>query len=401
MKRTHSTLAYFMLQGTLWGLNAVLIGFTSNFLYRYGFQDHHISLFMGLTTALACVFQLGAAELISRIRNLNVYRVLLTMSLVSICGSVGMLEVCPGPVPVFGLALNSVVLQMGPAMVNSMGVEAIDRGSDTNFGVGRGGGSLFYSVMALVTGQLVARFGSQVLAVLGAVLAVAFLASILWYQRICSRLEPAAEKFAEKRQETQKGNFLKSYPLFTVLLVGSILLFISHSLLCNFMLQIATFKGGGAAEQGMANSIAALAELPIMFGFGLLLKKVRCERWIQFSALFFLVKAVLIYFASDCAGIFAAQATQMLGFAIFLLSTVEYAKMVIGPEETVRAQSYLSSTTTIGGLVASSTGGFLCKLLSAEALILVAVITAALGAAVTVAVIQYEMKQRAAGKAVC
>lgn len=397
MKRTHSTLAYFMLQGALWGLNAVLVGFTSNFLYRYGFEDHHISLFMGLATALACVFQLGAAELISRIKQLNVYRVLLVMSLASILASVAMLEVWPGIIPVLGLALNILVLQMGPAMVNSMGVEAIDRGSDTSFGVGRGGGSLFYSVMALVTGQLVARFGSQVLAVLGIALGVVFLASIVWYQSICGKLAPAAEK--EREQEKKpRGNFLKSYPLFTLLLAGSILLFISHSLLCNFMLQIATLKGGGAAEQGLANSIGAFVELPVMFGFVFLLKKVRCERWIQFSALFFLVKAVLIYFSADCGGVYVAQATQMLGFAIFLLSTVEYAKMVIGPEETVRAQSYLSATSTIGGLVASSTGGFFCKMFSAEILILVAVAMAGLGTVVVAAAIQYEMKQREAKK---
>lgn len=58
-----------------------------------------------------------------------------------------------------------------------------------------------------------------------------------------------------------------------VVLLGCILIFMSHSLINSFNYQIAMAKGGGSGEMGNAMTISAVSELPTMFLFGYLLKR--------------------------------------------------------------------------------------------------------------------------------
>ena len=56
--------------------------------------------------------------------------------------------------------------------------------------------------------------------------------------------------------------------------MGCVLLYISHVLLNNFTFQIVESKGGNSADMGFSMALSALIELPTMFFFGYMLKKV-------------------------------------------------------------------------------------------------------------------------------
>lgn len=71
-----------------------------------------------------------------------------------------------------------------------------------------------------------------------------------------------------------------------VVLLGCILIFMSHSLINSFNYQIAMAKGGGSGEMGNAMTISAVSELPTMFLFGYLLKKKSSVFWLRLSGLF-------------------------------------------------------------------------------------------------------------------
>lgn len=58
------------------------------------------------------------------------------------------------------------------------------------------------------------------------------------------------------------------------------------------MMQIITAKGGTVMQQGISTAIAAFTELPVMFGFSLLLRWMKCEKWVQLSAIFFVITIV-------------------------------------------------------------------------------------------------------------
>lgn len=378
MKKARATAAYAVIQAMMWGFYAVILCYSSNFLYRWGFRDAQISLVLGLATAVSLALQVGIGELVSRVRRLKMHTVVLITAAVMLFCCAAMASGSKAAA-VGGLALACVLLHTIPAMGNAMGMDAIGRGAQVSYSFARGIGSVSYSLLALVMGTLVARCGTLAVPAVAAVCALALLGGTLWFHADAERGLPELGKPQAKAEK--QGNFLKKYPKFALFLVGSSLLYTSHNLLTNFMLQIISSKGGGPAEQGIATAITAFAELPVMFLFPLMERRVRCDKWVRLGAACFIIKSLGLYFAASPGGVYLAQTTQILGYGLFNISCVSYAA-VVGRKETVRAQSYLASTASLGALVAASTGGVLCQWLGAGALLLCSAAFAALGGAV-------------------
>ena len=374
----HATSAYALLQVVCWGFFAINMGFSSNVLIQgHGFTDSQVSILLGLCTAGSFVLQLVTAERIAASKKLRMWAVLSVLGVVMAVSN--LLVLIPGISALaagicYGLAV--LILLMMPSFVNAIGMDAIMRGSATNYSAARAVGSLGYSVLAYVTGLLVRGWGIRMVSVMGALCAVLLTVSALWFHAVGEKGLPEAE--ARVRQEKEPG-FLRAYPRFTVFLIASVFLQFSHNLLTAFLFQIMQIKQGGAAEQGVAAAISALVELPVMFFFPLMMRRLRCDKWVRFSSLFVAVKCVGILLAATPGGIYLAQATQMLGYGLYTISSVNYAELVVGRGESVRAQTYLGATATVGTLFATSTGGFLCQHLGPQVMVMVSLAAALLG----------------------
>ena len=380
MSRTRATIPYAMLHGALWALFAVISSYSSNFLYHYGFSDGQISLLLGAAMALAFVLSIGAAEAISRVPFIRTDRVMVLFGvLLMLCACGMMLWQNRAWAAVTCFTVSFLLLQTFPALANSLGMNAIEKGAPTVYGAARGTGSLANSVTAYAVGLLVGRRGISILPVFTVGLTVVFLLGVVLYHRLveCGGYGPEKAPSAETAQR-EKG-FLKKYPRFVLLMIGATLLCYSHNMISNFLLQVVTEKGGGPADQGAAAAAAAVSELPVMFLFPLMLKKWPGGRWMRLSVVFFAVKAAIAYFARTPEGVVLAQATQMLGFGLFNISSVAYAAEMVGSGEAVRAQSYLASTLTLGNLIAMSTGGVICQYFGVQVMLAAVGIMAVLG----------------------
>lgn len=378
-EKWRATAAYTMVQFVTWCFYAIIMTFSSNVLHEFGFSDSQISLLLAIATGSAFVLQVGIAELIGRCEKISVWAVLVILGLLMILGNVVILV--PGmPVWVAIGAFGSacMILQIIPPLANAMGMDAIKRGSSTSYSVARGMGSLGYCLLAYVTGLAVSARGIRTVPVITIICASILVTAVICFHLVVERkletpaLAPAAE------QKKQRG-FLRQYPRFALFLAASVLLQLSHNLLCNFMYQIMLIKQGGAAEQGTANAICAFVEIPVMILFPLMMRKLRCDKWVRFSAMFVVIKSVGFLLASTPIGIYAIQTTQMLGYGLYTISSVNYAEMVVAPGESVRAQSYLGATSTVGILLAVGMGGVICDYFGAQIMILVSAIFGLLG----------------------
>lgn len=379
IKKWNTTAAYALMQIATWGFYAVLLSFSSNVLYEFGFSDSHISILLGISAAISFVMQLAVAELISRRPAVKVWAVLAVIAVVILLGNIMVwTPKVPVPVAVCAFALGCILLQMVPSLANAVGMDTIKRGAPTNYSIARGFGSLGYSVCAYATGFLVRGHGARMVPVMGGLCATMLLVSAAWYHAAAERNLPEIEQPQTEHKE-EKG-FLKKYPMFAVFLGASILLQFGHNIISNFMYQIMLTKNGTAAEQGVATAISALVELPVMFLFPLMMWKIRCDSWVRFAGLCILAKPLIILLSGSPEGIYVAQATQMLGYGLYTISSVNYAEMVVGRGESVRAQSYLGSTATVGGLLAMSTGGFICQNLGVPAMLIISFVVTIIGA---------------------
>lgn len=377
--KLNCTAGYSLVQFVTWSYYAVVLAFASNVLYKFGFSDSRISLFMGIFTALSVAVQVVAGELLSRIKKWDVAGVLVLFGAVMLlCAAVVLLPDCNRILAVGAFGVICMLLQTLPSLANSMGMDSIRRGAPTDYSIARGIGSLGYSVTALLTGVLVRRLGVAAVHMLTIGVSVLLILSAVWYR---STIRDLAEAESEENRES-KGPFFSRYPRFAVFLFGMAFLCVSHGLLCNFMFQIMTSRGAGAMEQGVATSISSLVELPIMFGFPFMLKKLRCDKWVRIAGFCMLLKPLLILLANAPGGIYLAQATQSIGYGLWVIGSVNYAERIVDQGESIRAQSYHGAVTTVSTVLALSMGGVLIEYLGVQTMVMVSLGCSLVGAVI-------------------
>ena len=164
-----------------------------------------------------------------------------------------------------------------------------------------------------------------------------------------------------------------------VVLLGCILIFMSHSLINSFNYQIAMAKGGGSGEMGNAMTISAVSELPTMFLFGYLLKKKSSVFWFRLSGLFFVLKSIGTFLAFNIPTYYAVQPFQMFGWALINVACVYYVDGIMEPQDSIKGQAYMAMTITAGNVMSSLFGGWLIDAAGVGAMLICASLAAFIG----------------------
>ena len=217
-------------------------------------------------------------------------------------------------------------------------------------------------------------------------------------------LFPAADgqravQSAEKPDNARE--FLRGNRRFLVLLVGIVLIYIGHNALSNCMFRIAQSKiPDGAVDaatdlQGTALLIAALVELPTMFLFTRLLRRVRCDVWLVLSGAFMTLRLALTWLVPSAVGLCLAQVTQMLGYALLAVSSVYYVGTVNDRRNVVKGQTYLGSANTLGCLLAYVLGGVLIDGTGVNGMLIFCLVLSVVGLVLTL--LSRERVERTAG----
>ena len=145
---------------------------------------------------------------------------------------------------------------------------------------------------------------------------------------------------------------------------------------------------GNADAQGTATLLSALLELPILFGFPLLLRKAGSGSWLRLSGLFFTLRLLLTLVLPGTAGFYLAQCMQMGGFALYTVSSVYYVNEIIPVQDAVKGQSFLGAAGTIGAVAANVLGGALLDASGVPLLLTACTIVSAAGAAIVWCAVQ-------------
>lgn len=366
--------AYSLMQICTWSFYSILLSFSGNILRSFDFTDSQISLFLGSAAVVSLCVQLLIGNLSGKYPDLQVSNILIGLGAMIVLGC---FVVRQGAAPVIliigAYGLCCVAVHLIPPLTNGVGMDAIRRGSGTNYSLARGIGSLGYSVFAYITGSMVERYGVMAVPVVGCVSALMLIGGTLWYKGCC--LNQLPPHLAENTQSSKKGSrdsgFLKKHPSYLIFLIATFLLQVSHASINNFMFQIVQHKGGTAAMQGTAAAVCAFSEIPVIFLFPLLLKKLGSGQWLMLAACGMLLKPLGTLLALSSATFYMAQATQLVGYGLFAISSVTYAESMVDKGESVQAQSFLGSATTSGTIAALFSGGVLCQYLGVNAMLMI------------------------------
>lgn len=187
--------------------------------------------------------------------------------------------------------------------------------------------------------------------------------------------------------------FIRKYPDFMVVLAGCILVMAFHNIGHTYMIQIMEGVGGDSASMGTAFSIEAVMELPVMFGFYKLIKKISADSLMIVSAAAFTLKAVTYLSAASVTALYLAQILQMFSNAVFVLASVYYADKKMAPEDQVTGQSCMTASISIGAVLGNLLGGQILSVTGLRGMLLTGVLLAAAGSAIMAAGIRFGAKR--------
>lgn len=379
--KKYLTLRYSFVQCFLWMGYTVLPGFQSVFLLNAGFSNAQIGMISASAFIISAILQPIVAAYADRKSSPSVKIILAFTAILIIAFSVLLFILRDTMWPlgiVFGLSISILIL-MTP-LVNSLGTESINQGENLNFGVARGIGSLGYGALAYVSGQVVERIGVNTIPVFAFVVNVLFFMSLILFP---FRKTDITKKQDSKKSRTQNF-FLKKYPSFTLMLIGCVFLYSSHSIINNFAFQIVSNLGGASAQLGTAMTISALIELPTMFLFAYYLKVAKLPTLFCASSIFMALKAMGTLFAGNIVFLYGVQVLQIFGWALISVASVYYVNSIIDHEDSVQGQSYMITSYTIGCIIGSLAGGRILDSAGVKGMLIAASLFAVLGMAIII-----------------
>lgn len=374
-------------------LNCVIGSFAAVFLKYKGFTNTEVGLALSTGAIISIIIQPLIASFTDKTDKLTIRQVnMLLMIMNFFLGFIMFFGNNLKPIVFLVFVIASSIQLSLTSLINALAVEYINKGVLLNFGLARGLGSLMFAILSLVLGFLVEISNPNIL--IGVYLILYFL---LFWNTFLFKLKPSYQKHftlpakgvVSKNEllenEAPKSTasafaFLKKYKKFTLFLIGVTLMYYSYLMINTYLINIIESFGGNSENLGIGLALAAALELPVMALFTKLLKRFKCSSIIKFSAIFYILKAVLTVAASNMTMIYIGQGTQLFNFALFTPACLYYVNMVIAKKDSVKGQSMITiATFGLSSMLSNLSGGILQDTLGIKAMLIVGLIVTTIG----------------------
>ena len=203
--------------------------------------------------------------------------------------------------------------------------------------------------------------------------------------RVAESAMPPAENEIRERSSSLPV-FIRENRMFCLMLFGTIIIFTSHSMDGNFLINEIRNLGGNTAIMGYVAAFTAITEVPIMMFASRLPKRWSTVQYIRLALVLFVFKALAYALAPNIPLFFASRVFQAPSYALYTVLIVGYADSQVARKDSAKAQSLAFSMTTIGAVIASLIGGRMydttsvrTTLLTAAAIALAGCVIATLG----------------------
>ena len=256
-----------------------------------------------------------------------------------------------------------------------------------NFGLARSMGSFSYVIISTILGVVTVRWGYLTLPFAGlGVAALQFIGNRLIDRdlREAEAAMPDSETVVQM-QSSSLVTFVKENRMFCLMLFGTIILFISHNMDGNFLINEIRNLGGDTAIMGLVASFTAITEIPVMMFSSKLSKKWETVHYIRLALVFFTLKILAYALVPSIPLFFASRLLQAPSYALYTVLIVRYADSVVDRKDSAKAQSLAFSMTTIGSVLASLIGGAMFDTVGVRPTMLTAVAVSAVGTVVALA----------------
>lgn len=412
-------LEYGAIHAFYWMSYAVIGSFASAFLLGRGYSNSFIGLIIAAGSVLAIFLQPVLADIADRSKKISLFGLteLVSVLLIVLTFISFVLKKESAALTVVFIMLVAWNTALQP-LFNSMAFKLEESGYQIKFGVNRAVGSLTYSALCAVLGTMTERMGVQVLPVTDGIVLVMLILTLITtgkhFKKACyirqqeekakgitcqvnekSIGQPSADSretggrviSREDNEEINFSKFVKRNKLFIVVSLGVVGLFFSNSVFNNFMLQVVENVGGTSEDMGRILSIMAFLEIPPLFLFDRINRRISCKTLLKIGAASFFLKIFCATIATNVTMIYIAQLFQPAAFGIFLPAMVSFINEIMDRGEAVKGQALYTVMTTVGTVFASLSGGVILDVSGASALLIVSSALTGAGAALIICVV--------------
>lgn len=377
--RKHVNIIYALVQGFYWMSYCCSASFAAVYLQFRGYSNTGLGLILASGFVLGFFIPQFFASLIDRFETVTAARCIGVVFAVQTLLVLGLMQF-PGASPAVSLLyiiFLGLVITVNPMNTQLCGELSLRFGR-LNYGAARGTGSIVFAPSAVFVGRLLERLSpsilpaADILCILIQALTLLFLSSYARRAEVSLKNadnapapeEPGAPSSSAPVSGRQgRGHdfftFLRENRRFAALLPGIALLFFAHNMIGNYLINVVRNVGGDTSDMGTLSGFTACLEIPMMFLYDRITRKIPCARTIRFAAAVFSIKAFAISQARSMAGLYAANLLQSCSFAIITPGMVRYVFLHIAPEDSAKGQSLAFGMVTLGNVLSSLAGGLL------------------------------------------
>lgn len=386
--KNNLNLSYTAVQGTYWMYFGAIIGFSSVFLLAKGYSNTEIGTILALMNILSVFLQPAFANFADRTKRFSLAQItgVFSVVLVALTALLFLFPERSITLTVIFVVLGGLMMSLQP-LINSIAFRYSTFESPINYGVARSGGSISYSVLSAVLGGIVLAIGPSAIPGVGLIILVLFLIALYstdTFYKTTPRIDDGYAQVIKDDTSISFVQFLKRNKVLFVFSIGTLLVFFQNAIINNYLIQIIKPIGGTEGDMGRLFSFMAMLELPGLFFFNNIKRRLGCGNMIKIASVAFIFKVFFTFTATSVMMVYFAFLFQIVSFPFYLAGSVHLVDEVLERGEAVKGQSLITGMMTLSAVFASLLGGMILDSKGPSQLLMISTVLCILGSAVVI-----------------
>lgn len=377
--KSYGTIFYSLINITYFMAFCTIHAFAAVYLLDRGFTNIIVGVLLAVANVASALLQPIVASLIDKYTHITNRGVSMASALIMALGAALLLLFDSNMVVVFIIFTIIYMTQFTyMPVLTALSFEYQQQGMNIFYGLARGLGSAGFAVTSMFMGSLVENYGVDKLLITTIIAMLVHIILLFFFK-------PASSANSEEKSENAEASslsiieFFKTYPVFLILLLATTLLFFTHNMLNDYLIQIIRNIGGTETGLGYATFLAAILELPTMAVVSAISKKVNMKKLLILAGVFFTIKSLIMLFAVNMVLVYISQSMQMFAYAVFIPSSAYYVSEYIRSEDQVKGQALITSCFTLSGVFSSLICGAILDTKGVRFMLICGVIVSILG----------------------
>lgn len=375
-------------QALYWMTYCTIISTASGYLAAYSYSSTELGLILAVSYAISTALQQILAGFIDKSKKITLAALMLViLAVLGLCEA--FLFTCSSrSVAMTGVfTIMAVWIMTLQPLINAYCFTLSKNGEAVNFGVARSMGSLFFSVMSLIVGNILEFRSANLAALAGFIVIILMAISIIIANSFAKghaiNADTTSAETISESVTVEKTNLIKKYSTFFIFLAGIVCFTYGHSLINSFWHQITGEVGGNDGDMGGLLAVQAIVELPAMIFFNKLKDKFGTKNLLIMAAIMYSVKAGVTFLAGSVPMLYFSVLFEAFAFAIFIPGGVQLVNEELDGRDAVKGQAFITGAITIAYLLSNVSGGLLIDNLGVKMALLAGFIVSSVGSLIS------------------